>query len=39
MSKFDLARFLIFVLVFVSHDLERGGVPISPSTEKFFQFQ
>jgi len=35
-SKFDWARFLLFVPVFVSHDLELGGVPAS--TKKFFQF-
>jgi len=27
MSKFVQARFLVFVLVFVSRDLELGGVP------------
>ena len=32
-SKFDPAGFLIFDLVFVSRDLEFGGVPaVSPST-------
>ena len=36
-SKFDRAGFLKFVLVFVSRDLELGGVPaVSPSREKFF---
>jgi len=40
MSKFDRAGFLLFVLLFVSHDLELGGVPVdSPSTKKFFRFQ
>jgi len=30
---------LTFVLLFVSHDLELGGVPaVSPLTNKFFQF-
>jgi len=34
-SKFDEAGFLIFSLVFVSHDLELGGVPaVSPCTKK-----
>ena len=36
-SKFDRARFLLLVLVFVSRDLELGGVPaVSPSTKVFF---
>jgi len=36
-SKFDRAGFLIFVVVFVSRDLELGGVHTdSPSTKKFF---
>jgi len=35
--QFDRAGFLIFVLVFVSRDLELGSVPaVSPSTKKFF---
>jgi len=39
-SKFVRAGFLIFVLLFVSRDLELGGVPaVSPSTNKFFRFQ
>jgi len=37
MSKFVRVGFLLFVLVFVSRDLELGGVPAdSPSTKKFF---
>jgi len=37
MSKFDRAGFFIFVLVFVSCDLELGGVHAdSPSRIKFF---
>jgi len=40
MSKFDQAGFLKFVLVFVSRELELGGVPaVSPSRKKFFRFQ
>jgi len=36
-SKFDQAGFSIFVLVFVSHDLELGEVlAVSPSTKKSF---
>jgi len=36
-SKFDRAGFSIFVLVFVSRDLELGAVhAVSPSTKKFF---
>jgi len=36
-SKFNRAGFLIFVLVFVSRDLELGAVPaVSPSTKKSF---
>jgi len=39
-SKFSLARFLLFSLVFVSRDLELGVVPaVSQSTKKFFLFQ
>jgi len=39
-SKFDPAGFSIFVLLFVSRDLELGVVPaVSPSTQKFFWFQ
>jgi len=39
-SKFGRAEFLIFVLLFVSRNLELGGVPaVSPSTKKFFRFQ
>jgi len=35
MSKFGWAGFLLFVLDFVSRDLELGGVPAdSPSTKK-----
>jgi len=35
--QIDRAGFLKFVLVFVSHDLELGGVPaVSPSRRKFF---
>jgi len=35
-----LAGFLKFLLVFVSRDLELGGVPaVSPSRKKFFRFQ
>jgi len=38
--KFDQVGFLIFVLFFVSCDLELGGVPaVSPATKKFFRFQ
>ena len=38
-SKFVLAGFLIFILVFVSRDLELGGVPVdSLSTTKFSDF-
>jgi len=37
-SKFVRAGFLILVLVFVSRDLELGGVPaVSPSRKKFFR--
>ena len=37
MSKFARAGFVKFVLVFVSRDLELGGVPaVSPSRKKFF---
>jgi len=37
--KFDWAGLLLFVLVFVSRDLELGGVPAdSPSTKVFFRF-
>ena len=33
-------RFSIFVLVFVSRNLELGAVPaVSPATKKFFLFQ
>jgi len=40
MSKFDQARFLIFVLLFVSRNLELGGVhAVTPLTKKFFRFQ
>jgi len=36
--KFVQAGFLIFVLVFVSYDLEVGGVPaVSPSAKKVYQ--
>ena len=39
MSKFVRTGFLIFVSVFVSRDLELGGVPAdSPSTKKFSDF-
>jgi len=40
-SKFDPARFFFtFVPLFVSRDLELGGVPaVSSSTKKFFRFQ
>ena len=39
MSKFCQAGFLIFVLLFVSHDLEFGGVPsVSPFTKSFSDF-
>ena len=39
-SKFDWAGFLIFVLDFVSCDLELGGVSaVSPCTTTFFRFQ
>jgi len=32
--------FFTFILVFVSRDLEFGGVPaVSPSTQTFFRFQ
>ena len=37
MSKFGRAGFLLFVLVFVSRDLELGAVfAVSPSTKKVF---
>jgi len=37
MSKFCWAGFFIFVLLFVSRDLELGGVPaVSPFTKKVF---
>jgi len=36
MSKFDRAGFLKFFLVFVSHDLELGGVPAVSRPEKSF---
>jgi len=37
MSKIDQAGFLTFVLLFVSRDLELGGVTAdSPSTKKVF---
>ena len=36
-SKFDQAGFLKFMLVFVSRDLELGGVPVvSPSRKKVY---
>jgi len=39
MSKFDRAGCLIFILVFVSRDLELGVVPaVSPSTKSFSYF-
>ena len=39
-SKFIRAGFLIFVLVFVSRDLELEGVPtVSPSIKSFCRFQ
>jgi len=39
-SKFDLAGFLLIVLVFASSDLELGGVPAdSLFTKSFFRFQ
>ena len=39
-SKFDRAGFLIFVLLFMSRDLELGAAPVvSPSTKEFFRFQ
>jgi len=39
-SKFDHARFFIFILVFVSCDLELGAVPaVSVSKTKFLRFQ
>jgi len=39
MSKVDRAGFLIFVLVFVSLDLELRGVPaVSLSTKSFSNF-
>ena len=38
-SNFGLAGFLLFVLVFVSRDLELGGVPAdSPSTKSYSDF-
>jgi len=40
MSKFVRAEFFIFILLFVSRDLELGWVPaVSRSTKKFFRFQ
>ena len=39
MSKFLQAGFLIFVLLFVSRDLELAGVPaFSPSTKSISNF-
>jgi len=39
-SEVPKIGFLIFVLVFVSHDLELGVIPaVSPSTKKFYRFQ
>ena len=37
LSKFGQAGFLLYVLIFVSRDIELGGVPAdSPSTKQVF---
>jgi len=39
-GSWQMTTNLKFVLVFVSHDLELGGVPaVIPPRNKFFQFQ